>query len=274
MKKLLMTLVCVLAMSMSALASPPEKTHTIKEGETLHTIATYYKTTVDAIKKANPGIENMFVPGVKVKIPAAASETATQTTETKTEPVNADSEVNTSVYASRQTAFSYFGANYYAPFKTGKGYYGLKGMIIMDSHWGGVFGVGLNLGLDEKIPVNGRKVSVNSGELFYVGPLYGISIVENVYAALPVTILGTWGGVTYTENEYGYGETVEKFQIGLAIMPEIGFRYNKLYVSAGVNLNYLIPPGKTKVTQNGMEGEIKFKSKPFFGFSVSLGYDI
>ena len=67
------------------------KTHTVAAGETLYSIATKYSISVDALKKANPGLSSSISVGQTLNLPAKAGSTAAATkpaTTTTTAPVN------------------------------------------------------------------------------------------------------------------------------------------------------------------------------------------
>lgn len=248
MKKLLMTLVCVLAMSMSALASPPEKTHTIKEGETLHTIATYYKTTVDAIKKANPGIENMFVPGVKVKIPDVGSKTVTQIPDDESKTVTHTTEKEARTDSEGNAVYHhYFVVAQYqmGDFKNAKvsGCYGLGVIFNSISHWGR-FHVGGNVNFS----VNAGFVH-DWGCIFDFGPSCRFDINRDLFVNVPVDAVCC---VTFPE-----GSTDSETSWGAKIAPSIhAFLSSRFGLFAGPQLSIGFSDG----------------SKASFGFQAGVSY--
>ncbi|ABG60090.1 LysM peptidoglycan-binding domain-containing protein [Cytophaga hutchinsonii] len=61
-------------------ASATGKTHTVAAGETLYSIATKYSISVDALKKANPGLTNSISVGQELNLPGKAGSTTTTTT--------------------------------------------------------------------------------------------------------------------------------------------------------------------------------------------------
>lgn len=58
-------LLFVIVLSVTAMA---QKSHSVKQGETIESIAKQYNVTVDEIKKANPNAE-LFFPGLILNIP-------------------------------------------------------------------------------------------------------------------------------------------------------------------------------------------------------------
>lgn len=70
MKKILILFI-ILFMAVSNVGAQQVK-HTIERGETLESIARHYNVTVDAIKKANPEIGDMFFTGMIIVIPSKA----------------------------------------------------------------------------------------------------------------------------------------------------------------------------------------------------------
>lgn len=66
MKKLLFTMFMLLSFT-GMMAQ--QITHTIQRGETIESIASKYNVSVDALKKANPDISEMFFVGLKLNIP-------------------------------------------------------------------------------------------------------------------------------------------------------------------------------------------------------------
>lgn len=58
------------------------KTHTVGAGETLYSIATKYKVSVDELKKANPGLSSSISVGQELNLPSKAAGTSTTTTTT------------------------------------------------------------------------------------------------------------------------------------------------------------------------------------------------
>lgn len=76
----LLCTVCVFSMAQSQTV-----THVVQRGETLESIAEYYKVSVADIKKANPNADGIIYVGMKLNIPASTSpknETRTEKTTT------------------------------------------------------------------------------------------------------------------------------------------------------------------------------------------------
>ena len=76
----LLCTVCVLAMAQSQTI-----THIVQRGETIESIADYYKVSVADINKANPNADGIIYVGIKLNIPTSTSpknETRTEKTTT------------------------------------------------------------------------------------------------------------------------------------------------------------------------------------------------
>lgn len=63
----LLCIVCMFAMAQSQIV-----THVVQRGETLESIAEYYKVSVDDINKANPNADGMVYVGMKLNIPTSS----------------------------------------------------------------------------------------------------------------------------------------------------------------------------------------------------------
>lgn len=63
----LLCIVCMFAMAQSQIV-----THVVQRGETLESIAEYYKVSVDEINKANPNADGMVYVGMKLNIPTSS----------------------------------------------------------------------------------------------------------------------------------------------------------------------------------------------------------
>ena len=70
MKKIIIILV-ICALNLSFCLAQDTRTHTVKRGETIESIAQKYGTTVEAIKSANPNMGKFFIVGMKLNIPTA-----------------------------------------------------------------------------------------------------------------------------------------------------------------------------------------------------------
>jgi len=65
-------------------ASTAAKTHTVAAGETLYSIATKYKVSVDELKKANPGLSSSISVGQELNLPSKVAGTTTTAKPTTT----------------------------------------------------------------------------------------------------------------------------------------------------------------------------------------------
>lgn len=64
----LLCTVCMLSMAQSQTV-----THVVQRGETLESIAEYYKVSVEDINKANPNADGIVYVGMKIEIPMSAN---------------------------------------------------------------------------------------------------------------------------------------------------------------------------------------------------------
>ena len=85
MKRLILCVMVVFSITMMA---QEVKTHTIQRGETIESIAAKYQVSVDAIKKANPNVGEVYYVGMKLNIPAATVTQAPLSDDPQVSPVS------------------------------------------------------------------------------------------------------------------------------------------------------------------------------------------
>lgn len=68
------------AVCMFAMAQSQTVTHVVQRGETLESIAEYYKVSVDDINKANPNTDGMVYVGMKLVVPVGTANTTNKST--------------------------------------------------------------------------------------------------------------------------------------------------------------------------------------------------
>lgn len=71
-KKLLLSVLLCTA-SMLSMAQNQTVTHVVQRGETLESIAEYYKVSVEDINKANPNADGIVYVGMKIEIPMSTN---------------------------------------------------------------------------------------------------------------------------------------------------------------------------------------------------------
>lgn len=231
----LLCTVCMLTMAQSQTV-----THVVQRGETLESIAEYYKVSVDDINKANPNVDGVVYVGMKLNIPTKTSNTLntgiknkqTNTNVPQTEEVFAKERDTTNRNnVKNQTSdlndFSYYGANYRASFEdAGRGCYSIGGMFFSPSGWGGNFFIGANYGLAEKH---------YEGVYFYIGPSYGYAF-NNILLMGSLDFMGGYtgqgeeeqNGTNHKGETYSYIGTTSKFGWGITLTPQIGIKLNKV----------------------------------------------
>lgn len=77
----LLCTVCMLSMAQSQTV-----THVVQRGETLESIAEYYKVSVEDINKANPNADGIVYVGMKLVLPVGATSTTTEATAQQKSP--------------------------------------------------------------------------------------------------------------------------------------------------------------------------------------------
>ena len=86
MKRYLLSL--ILAMCVMTGMAQTTQTHTVQRGETIESVAQKYGITVDELKAANPNASNLFFVGMKLNIPASASQSVSEQVMPVKEEVN------------------------------------------------------------------------------------------------------------------------------------------------------------------------------------------
>lgn len=248
-------------------------THIVQRGETLESIAEYYKVNVEDINKANPNADGIVYVGMKLNIPASTNTTTTKdvaaskdyqrTNEIQTTNKNnatAISQSKNNYNAPNRSTdlndFSFYGLCYRASFEdVGTGFYCLGGTTFSSSGWGVNFYFGANYGLAEK-----HYESV----CFYIGPSYGYNF-KSILLLGSLDFVGIYAGQgegeqTGTNHEgetYTYIGTKNKFNWGIALSPQVGIKLNKVTPYLGLDFNWAKGAKKIDV-----------------GFCVGVGFDI
>ncbi len=251
----LLCTVCVFAMAQSQTV-----THVVQRGETIESIAEYYKVSVDDINKANPNAEGIIYVGMKLVVPVGMKKTTTKTTvqQESTEKVRSQQSVYKSIakaesnYNSassstwqRNQSRIIWGLTYFAQdFDDVKlsGHYGFT--VDALNIGGSLFGfnatlASFNWGLADK---------GNTTDLILVGPNVAYEFAQNFIVALPVQAM----------CNFSFEGTDTKTSWGWAISPRLYYSFGKVNVNAGILIN----------------GGFKKGEKATCGFTAGVGFDI
>lgn len=268
MKKVILLLTAVLlSLSIEAVAQEM-KTHTVGKGETIESVAKRYKVSVAQLLEANPGIENLFVPGVKVRIPEVGKASSTSS--------NSGDLAASEAYSTQPDPYnevlSFFSAFYHSSFKKAfssrapVAYYGVGGTVV--SHGVNTYCLVLQLGLDYGLRGNyedrsGKKQKL-FGAYFNIGGGYAYRFSEKSVLTMPVTL--DLSSQTVVSSITGDDKTALFW--GFSVLPTLNYEIApKLWASCGLNLDVYF---SRKVKIKGYEEKIKHK--PQVGFQVGLGY--
>lgn len=265
----LLCTVCVFTMAQSQTV-----THVVQRGETIESIAEYYKVSVEDINKANPNADGIVYVGMKLNIPVNSntpikkdidvSKDCQRTIETPTtnkSEVTITSRSAKNNYNVNKTTidlndYSFWGLFYRASFEdAGTGFYGLGGTAFSSSGWGVNFYIGADYGLAEKH---------YEGVCFYIGPSYGYNF-NNILLMGSLDFVGIYAGqgegqqtgTNHKGETYTYTSTKNKFGWGIALSPQIGIKLNKVTPYLGLDFNWTKDAKKIDV-----------------GFCVGVGFDI
>ncbi len=251
----LLCTICVFVMAQSQTA-----THVVQRGETLESIAEYYKVSVADINKANPNADGIVYVGMKLAVPVGtANATATTSVQQKkTEKVkpqqsaykptaNAErnhDNISSNTCPKKQTRIM-GGLTYFAQdFNDVKisGHYGFT--IDALNIEGSLFGFNatlssFNWGLVDKD---------NTTDLILVGPNVAYEFAQNFIVALPIQAM----------CNFSFKGTDTKTSWGWAISPRLYYSFGKMNVNAGILVN----------------GGFKKGEKATCGFTAGVGFDI
>lgn len=250
----LLCIVCMFAMAQSQTV-----THVVQRGETLESIADYYKVSVDDINKANPNADGMVYVGMKLVIPVGAANATTKTTTQQgtLEKVNPQQPV----YKSTATVGTYnnvssktwqknqsrimWGLTYFAQdFEYVKlsGHYGIT--VDALNIGGSLFGFNTTVGSFNYGLVDKESTT----DLILFGPNVAYEFAQNFIVALPVQAL----------CNVSFEGTDTKTSWGWAISPRLYYSFGKVNVNAGILVS----------------GGFKKGEKATCGFTVGIGFDV
>lgn len=271
-KIFLSVLLCTVCMF--GMAQSQTVTHVVQRGETLESIAEYYKVSVEDINKANPNADGIVYVGMKLNIPTnsnnsikkdiAVSKDYQRTNETNTisrKEITTTSQSTKNNYSANKTStdlndYSLYSLFYRASFEdAGTGFYGLGGIAFTSSGWGVNFYIGADYGLAEKH---------YEGVCFYIGPSYGYNF-NNILLIGSLDFVGIYAGqgegkqtgTNHKGETYTYTGTKNKFGWGIALSPQVGIKLNKVTPYLGLDFNWTKDAKKIDV-----------------GFCVGVGFDI
>ena len=263
----LLCTVCVFSMAQSQTV-----THVVQRGETLESIAEYYKVSVADINKANPNADGIVYVGMKLNIPASTNTTVSKdvavskdyqknnetpaTSKNDVATISQSTNKNASKTSTDLSDFSSYDLCYRASFEdVGTGYYCLGGTAFTSSGWGVNFYLGANYGLVKKN---------YDGVCFYIGPSYGYNF-KNILLMGSLDFVGSYAGQGKREHTgtnhkgetYTYTGTKSKFDWGIALSPQVGIKLNKVTPYLGLDFNWAKGAKKIDV-----------------GFCIGVGFDI
>ena len=261
--------VCMLSMAQSQTV-----THVVQRGETIESIAEYYKVSVEDINKANPNADGMVYVGMKLNIPTNSNTSTkkdiavskdnlrnkgvptTNKSEVTTTSPSIKNKYNVNKTTTDLTDYSIYGLFYRASFEdAGTGFYGLGGTAFASSGWGLNFYIGADYGLAEKH---------YEGVCFYIGPSYGYNF-NNILLMGSLDFVGIYAGqgegqqtgTNHKGETYTYTGTKNKFGWGITLSPQVGIKLNKVTPCFGLDFNWSKDAKKIDV-----------------GFFVGVGFDI
>ena len=211
MKQLILSFLAAITIS-TAMAQ--QVTHTIQRAETLESIAQKYNVTVEALKQANPDVQEYVYIGMKLVIPAQAVKT--ETNEERTESpalvpiVPQEIEPSENAIENRNEMVS-------SQFKPS---------------WGGSFEFGWNLVKPEGADITFKNMSFDVS----MGPKYRITPNVSVYARLGYKFTGYSGGYKKDTSIHDiYMPLGAKFVLGSKAIDDKGF-----VLSVGPYLTYSV----------------------------------
>lgn len=247
--------VCMLSMAQSQTV-----THVVQRGETIESIAEYYKVSVEDITKANPNAGGMVYVGMKLIVPVGTANVPAQTL-TQQETVKKDKRQQSAYESSTTIKSNYnkvssnswqrnqprimWGLTYFAQdFDDVKlsGHYGLA--IDALNIGGSLFGFNATLG-----SFNWGLVDKDyTTDVMLLGPNVAYEFAPNIIVALPAQVMCT----------VSFEGTDTKTSWGWAISPRLYYSFGKVNLNAGVLIN----------------GGFKKGEKATCGFTVGIGFDV
>lgn len=241
MKKLLFTLFMLLSF-IEIMAQ--QITHTIQRGETIESIAKKYNVSVDALKKANPNISELFFVGLKLNIPSTQpiAETFNGNNVEIPKAVESTQERNNDVQSQQLLDNSSFVSNNALPSLNQPQEGGMEWAYeAIENGWG----IGMNwvvsyftFGGDLLLGKRGDFLKTNDGYELYIGGNYRYHITDFLY--LEGRIIA---GYYHWKTEYkdkGYKELNNSAdEAFFGISPRAGLKYKKVAISAGYRWDWI-----------------------------------
>ena len=240
MKKLIT--IVVMLLSFTELMAQ-QITHTIQRGETLESIAQKYNVSVDALKKANPDISEMFFVGLKLTIPNVQpmAETINHNNVESPKAVESTQERNNDVQ-SQQLVDNNPVSNNVLPSLNQPQEGGVEfAYEAVENGWG----LGMNwtisyfvLGYDFLEGKKGDSFSRNDGYEIFIGGNYRYHLADFFYIEGRII-----AGYYHWKTEYkakGYKDlnnSVDEAFFGIS--PRAGIKIKKVAISAGYRWDWI-----------------------------------
>lgn len=241
MKKLLFTMFMLLSFT-GMMAQ--QITHTIQRGETIESIARKYNVSVDALKKANPDISEMFFVGLKLNIPndQPIAETINHNKTEITKAVESTQERNNDVQNQQPVDNSSSVSNNVLPSlnQPQEGGYEIAYEAV-ENGWG----IGMNgtisyfvFGYDLLERKRGDYFSSNDGYEIYIGGNYRYHLADFFYIEGRI-IAGYYHWKTeYKAKDYKeFNNSVDEAFFGIS--PRAGIKIKKVAISAGYRWDWI-----------------------------------
>lgn len=247
--------VCVFAMAQSQTV-----THVVQRGETLESIAEYYKVSVADINKANPNTDGIVYVGMKLVIPVETTNTTTKTTIQQGTLDNVNPQQSTYKSTAKvESSYTNASSNTWQRNQT-RVLWGLTYFaqdfddVKLSGHYGLTIDA-LNIG-DSLFGFNATLSSFNWGlvdkdyttDLILFGPNVAYEFAQNFIVALPVQAM----------CKVSFAGTDTKTSWGWAISPRLYYSFGKVNVNAGILVS----------------GGFKKGEKATCGFTVGIGFDV
>lgn len=243
---------------MFTMAQGQTVTHVVQRGETLKSIAEYYKVNVEDINKANPNADGIVYVGMKLIVPAKATNTTNNITPQQSDIEHGNPQaityeststerkgvISSNTWQRNQARFMW-GLTYFAQtFEDIKasGHYGMTidALNIGESLFGfNVTVFSFNFGLVDKH---------STTDLILFGPNVSYEIAQNVIVSLPVQAMC---------NVYTKGSDTKTYW-EWAISPRLYYCFGKVNINVGLLIN----------------GGFKKEEKTTCGFTAGIGFCI
>lgn len=251
----LLCTVCVFTMAQSQTV-----THVVQRGETLESIAEYYKVSVEDINKANPNADGIVYVGMKLVVPAGTTNTTTEATAQqgtveKVKPQQSTYKSTAKVERNYNNASSNTWQRNQSRIMWGLTYFAQDfDDVKLSGHYGFTIDA-LNIG-DSLFGFNATLSSFNWGlvdkeyttDLILFGPNVAYEFAQNFIVALPVQAM----------CNVSFEGTDTKTSWGWAISPRLYYSLGKVNINAGILVN----------------GGFKKGEKATCGFVAGIGFDV